>query len=205
MTHLALAKDLDDLRLARGERLLLGIAGAPGSGKSTLADRLALLVPGAVVLPMDGFHLDDSILEARGARSRKGAPHTFDVAGFCALLDRLRGAASVFAPRFDRDLELARAGAIEIAADVSVVIIEGNYLLHDREGWEAVRPRLDQTWYLDVPEMELARRLFARWEGYGLSAEEIDAKVNGNDLPNARLLGEGKRLAHRVISPAELD
>ena len=67
-------------------RRFLAIAGAPGSGKSTTAETLHRWLearrPGeSAVLPMDGFHFDDAILEAKGRRPWKGAPDTFDVGG----------------------------------------------------------------------------------------------------------------------------
>ena len=65
----------------------------------------------AKVVPMDGFHYDDAVLEARGLRARKGAPDTFDVSGFTHLLNRLRVEAEVAIPVFDRQMELSRAGA----------------------------------------------------------------------------------------------
>ena len=163
-----------------------------------------LHVPVDLIEPC-GFHLDDRILIARGERARKGAPHTFDVGGYCAMLDRLRSTDTIYAPAFDRDLEVSRGGAIEVPPSAGVVLTEGNWLLHDREGWEAVRPRLDRIYFMDVSEMELARRLWERWEGYGMSPEEISAKVEGNDLPNARLVADSKRLAHEVVTVADLD
>lgn len=86
---------LDELRdrvralAACGGRRILGISGAPGAGKSTVAE--ALVDPGtSVLVGMDGFHLADHLLVERGIRDRKGAPDTFDVDGFVALLGRLR-------------------------------------------------------------------------------------------------------------------
>src|SRR6185295_16395920 len=53
----------------RGERAILGIAGAPGGGKSTLAAALvAELGEAAVLVPMDGFHLAQAELVRQGAR-----------------------------------------------------------------------------------------------------------------------------------------
>lgn len=195
-----LARDIEMLVPDRGGRLLLGLAGPPASGKSTLAARLAGAVGAAAqVLPMDGFHLDDRILNARGDRARKGAPHTFDAAGFAAMLRRVRTEAVVYAPAFDRDLELSRAAAIEIGPETRVVIVEGNYLLHGSGGWEAVRPLLDQCWYLDVPEAELRRRLLERWRGQGLSQDEVVLKVEGNDLPNAHIVLRTQSRADRIL------
>lgn len=198
-----LTAELEAIADAARGRVLVGIVGAPGSGKSTISERLAASVAGAMVLPMDGFHLDDRILEARGDRARKGAPHTFDVGGFVATLDRVRRGDTVYAPLFDRSLELARAGAIEIGPEVRLVLVEGNYLLHDEGGWEEVRPRLDLCWFIDVPEAELERRLRARWQGFGQSPEEIERKVGGNDMPNARLVMGGRGRADRILTPEE--
>lgn len=192
-------------RLGGAGRAILGLVGAPASGKSTLAERLAGEIPGAVVLPMDGFHLDDRVLVQRGLRPRKGAPDTFDVGGFINTLRRVRAGEALYAPLFDRSLELARAAAIDIGADAPLVIVEGNWLLHEGGGWQAVRPLLDTCWYLDVPEDELAARLTARWRGFGLSSAEIRAKVQDNDLPNGRLVSDSRDRADRVLTPDVLD
>ena len=196
----ALASDV--LKLCDGHegRFLLGIAGAPASGKSTTALALAEALPDAVNVPMDGYHLDDAILNARGHRPRKGAPHTFDVAGFCALLKRLRAEPEVFAPEFDRTLELARAARIEVAPEHRIVVIEGNYLLHDEGGWEHVRPLLDACWFLDVPEDVLRARLEERWTIHDLPRSEWGPKIDGNDLPNARLVMATRDRADRVLT-----
>jgi len=201
LEHLA----ADAARLGDGGRAILGLVGAPASGKSTVARHLAAEVAGAVVLPMDGFHLDDGILVPRGLRPRKGAPDTFDVGGFVNLLRRVRTGETVYAPLFDRSLELARAGAVEIGADAPLVIVEGNWLLHESGGWDAVPPLLDACWYLDVPEEELAKRLAARWRGFGLSEAEVRAKVQDNDLPNGRLVAAGRDRADRIVTPDVLD
>ena len=71
-------------------RVIVGIVGPPGAGKTTLAATLVAAAAArhgagtAVVLPMDGFHLANEVLEALGRRHRKGAPDTFDGDGFAA-------------------------------------------------------------------------------------------------------------------------
>lgn len=178
--------------LPAGPRRLVAVVGPPGAGKSTLAGALldALTERGvaAAILPMDGFHYDDAILEARGLRPRKGAPETFDAAGLAQLLDRLRAnaEAEIAVPVFDRELEISRNAARMIPQDIGTVIVEGNYLLLDRPGWRDLRDRFDLTVALAVDEAELRRRLTERWRGHGIPEAEIPAKVEANDLPNGR-------------------
>ena len=76
--------------LARPERTVLGIAGGPGTGKSTVAQKLvAELGDVAAYVPMDGFHMKHSKLEALGTAIDKGMPHTFEGAAFAYFLERL--------------------------------------------------------------------------------------------------------------------
>lgn len=178
-----------------GDRVIAALAGAPGSGKSTLADALAEKLNAssagmAAVLPMDGFHYDDRHLVPAGLRPRKGAPDTFDVGGLFHTLGRIRDRTEGFVavPVFDRDIEIARAGARMVGAETPVIIVEGNYLLLSRDPWAQLRPLFDVAVLVDVPEPVLRARLTARWQHYGLSPDEIAWKLDGNDLPNGRVV-----------------
>ncbi|GAB4214027.1 MAG: nucleoside/nucleotide kinase family protein [Rhodoferax sp.] len=182
-------RDRIDQLLASGQRRLLGIAAAPGAGKSTLASAIAHHYGEAVrVVPMDGFHLANATLHALGRHTRKGAPDTFDAAGFVALLQRLRTPKPdtvVYAPEFRREIEEPIAGAIAVPADTPLVVTEGNYLLLDEAPWLLVRTLLDEAWYLDVPEALREARLMARHQRYGRSADAARAWIAQTDAPNA--------------------
>jgi pantothenate kinase len=202
-----LARRLTALGESKG-RAICAVAGAPGSGKSTLADhlveRINAAAPGtAALFPMDGFHYDDLHLVPAGLRPRKGAPDTFDVGGLRATLGRLRANDEPFVavPVFDRDLEIARAGARLIPSTVKVIVAEGNYLLLDRAPWDSLRPLYDLTVMIEVPEAELRRRLRQRWEHYKLTEDEIAWKLDGNDLPNGRMVMADSAPADLVIRP----
>ena len=114
---------LDDLitraraLVSSGERRVLGIAGPPAAGKSKIARAvLRELGASAVAVPMDGFHLANAELRRLGRADRKGAPDTFDAAGYVDLLRRLRnqGPEVVYAPEFHREVEESYAGAIAV-------------------------------------------------------------------------------------------
>ena len=192
----------DVIRLKAGGRgrFLIALAGPPGAGKSTLAAELvALLGPGAKAVPMDGFHFDDRVLIARGARDRKGAPDTFDAQGFFHLLRRLRIEDEVAIPLFDRDLEISRAGADIVTVADRLLVVEGNYLLLNEAPWPEGLPLFDLTVWIEVPEAELDRRLMARWAHYGKSLAEARAWVDGNDMPNIRRVTQQSSQADLVL------
>jgi pantothenate kinase len=176
--------------------VLIGVAGEPGSGKSTLA---ASVVEGlcargcaAVLVPMDGFHLANVVLAARGLADRKGAIETFDGAGFAALLGRLRaeGPDTVWAPTYDRSIEESVAGAIEVPPGTEVVVTEGNYLLVDEEPWSEVGELLDEVWALRTDPRVRTERLLARHVQFGKSPQEARAWVAAVDEPNAARIRE---------------
>jgi pantothenate kinase len=179
-----------------GRRRLLGLTGAPGVGKSTLATAIAVAVD-AVLVPMDGFHLAEAELHRLGRHPRKGAIDTFDAAGYASLLRRLRqpGAETVYAPRFDRHLEEAIAGAIPVAPDVPLVLTEGNYLLV----WPEVRELLDEIWFLERDETERLARLIDRHVAHGRPPEVAAARARGTDQRNAELIAATRHRADLVV------
>lgn len=193
----ALCQAIEDARSRDHPRTLIAIVGAPGSGKSTLSAALANTInaahPGScAIVPMDGFHLDDSVLSAQGLRARKGAPETFDVAGFVNLHQRLRNEADgdIAVALFDRTMELSRAAAAIIAPKVRTVLVEGNYLLLQSRGWEQLSSFYDLTIMIDVPATELKSRLLQRWDEHGFSPEDATTKVEANDMINVRTVLE---------------
>ncbi|MEL7105378.1 MAG: nucleoside/nucleotide kinase family protein [Pseudomonadota bacterium] len=189
------------LGLKPAERVLVAVAGPPASGKSTLAHDLALGLRdagrSAAVVPMDGFHFDDCILSERGDLARKGAPWTFDVGGFAALVTRLAANADdvIYVPVFDRSLELSRASARAVPADTEVLVVEGNYLLLDDPAWAAAAQHYDMTVMLDVDLETLTQRLHDRWLDFGLSPDLAREKAAENDLPNGTLVVTKSRRA----------
>jgi pantothenate kinase len=192
-TLMARAREL----AGRGTRTVLGIAGAPGGGKSTLAAMVVeALGDDAVLVPMDGFHLAQPELVRLGIRDRMGAPHTFDAAGYAALLRRLRaGEETVYAPAFRREIEEPIAGAIAVSPAVPLVVTEGNYLLL----WDDVRALLDEAWYVEMDEEQRLQWLIARHVAFGKTPEEAEAWVMRSDQENAAVVAATRDRADLIV------
>lgn len=181
-----LASEIRSLSAA-GSILTIAVAGPPGSGKSTFSAALATQIgPSCCVVPMDGFHLDNSVLQDRGLLARKGAPDTFDCAGFSHLVDDLkRGSGTIF-PTFDRDSDSVVPAGGHVPAGTTVLLFEGNYLLFDETGWRDLAAKWDAAIWLDVPPAILEARLIRRWRDQGMSEADATARAKVNDLTNAR-------------------
>ncbi|MEU6776939.1 nucleoside/nucleotide kinase family protein [Streptomyces sp. NPDC046759] len=194
-----------------GRRAVLGVAGSPGAGKTTLAEHLVRALNAdapawAAHVPMDGFHLADTELDRLGRRDRKGAPDTFDAAGYAALLRRLREDTDevVYAPGFERVLEQPIAGAIPVPPAARLVVTEGNYLLLAEGPWARVRPCLDEVWFCELAEEERIRRLVARHEEFGKDHERAVAWVLDTDERNAGLVAATRHRADLVVPAGAL-
>jgi pantothenate kinase len=184
----------------------VGITGAPGAGKSTLAEALVARLaggpwPGTRVahVPMDGFHLADAELDRLDLRDRKGAPETFDAAGYAALLTRIRGGEAVWAPGFERTLEQPIAQSLPVVEQTRIVVSEGNYLLLPTGAWPHARRLFDEVWFCRAPDDVRVQRLIARHVEFGKSPDAAREWVLRSDERNAELVAATERYADLVI------
>jgi pantothenate kinase len=186
------------------ERVLIGIIGKPGAGKSTLSKFLMAKLPKeyVTVVPMDGYHLSNKVLKDLNRADRKGAPDTFDVAGFISLVKRIRTeqTQNIYYPIFDRAIEESIAAQGVVTSATKVVIIEGNYLLHDDGGWEVCNDLLDESWMVDVDDDKRISRLISRHIAYGKDPEAAKAWAKGTDEVNAKLIERGRNRADFVVA-----
>ena len=196
-----LTLDAIDDRLQNQKRILVALTGAPASGKSTLSSellrRLTLKKLSAVVVPMDGFHLDNVILDEMGMRARKGAPETYDADGFIHMIRRIKNGEPVYYPEFDRPRDISIAGKGYVSPETQVIIVEGNYLMFDEAPWRDLVDLWDLTICWDVPLPELRARLIQRWLSLNHSSANALRRAEGNDIPNA------KRIIDRTL-PCDL-
>jgi pantothenate kinase len=183
-------------------RVLIGIAGAPGAGKTSLAEFLVARLggfPKVAHVPMDGFHLANVELTRLGRADRMGAPDTFDVDGYAALLRRIRQGEVVWAPNFERTLEQPLAQAIPVLAETRIVVSEGNYLLVPSAQWRAVRAEFDEVWFCRTSDAVRVHRLIARHVEFGKSPAAAREWVMRSDERNAELVAASATSADLVV------
>jgi pantothenate kinase len=135
---------------------------------------------------MDGFHMKQQKLEALGTVRDKGAPHTFEGAAFADFLTRLKAADTAMSgPGYSRQIEDTVDDAFTVAADVRVLIVEGNYLLLGEAPWAAVRPLLDLSVFIHVDRTKVWARLMKRHAEAGLFTEARNREhIDRVDLTN---------------------
>ena len=178
------------------DRTLIAIAGPPGSGKSTVAEIVTDLMNENLMktslVPMDGFHLDNKTLERENLLDRKGAPETFDLRGFTELIKKLRYKRNSSVPLFDRKLDEVIKNGRKISSEQEYIVIEGNYLLLNKELWRDLYDYWDYQVFLSVESSVLKSRLIERWLSENHTYSEAEARVLKNDLVNADIVNSNR-------------
>ena len=197
---LPLLKHLSKLQNDLGRRILVFLAAPPGAGKSTLAEFLKYLsenTPGVTpvaTIGMDGFHRrQEYLLSHTAVRDGKeipmveikGAPVTFDLELFHRSVERAAAGEEMEWPDYDRTLHNPVYRGRRVTGDI--VLLEGNYLLLDEEGWRDLRAYADYTIKITADPEILKKRLVDRKAASGMPREKAEEFVMFSDLYNARL------------------
>ncbi|MCR4807434.1 MAG: nucleoside/nucleotide kinase family protein [Lachnospiraceae bacterium] len=211
-----LLKHLSDLQDKKNSRLLVMLAAPPGAGKSTLSSFLEFLSRDAIAgkkvqaIGMDGFHRRQeyltshtTIVDGREVLmvDIKGAPVTFD---FDRLKEKTKEMLSVSRcgwPVYNRLLHNPVEDAVYVNGDI--IILEGNYLLLDEDGWRNLSDMADYTISIKADPEMLKKRLVERKISTGSPEEKAVKFVEFSDMANVRLCLEKTKPADLELDLSE--
>lgn len=209
---LPLLSTLTELHRSKGRRILAMLAAPPGAGKSTLLSFLELLsreheeVESIQTIGMDGFHRRQEYLLAHetvrdGKKipmvDVKGSPETFDLEKLKDGIKKITAGENCGWPVYDRHLHNPVEDAVQVTG--GIVLLEGNYLLLDTEGWRELSEYADHTILIRAEEKLLKDRLVARRVASGHPADEAEGFVEYSDMYNARLCLEHSKSADLTL------
>lgn len=215
---LPLLKYLSALQEQKGRRILVMLAAPPGAGKSTLLTFLEEYskngddIEPIQVIGMDGFHRRQEYLLSHNIEHNgeiipmvkiKGAPITFDLDAFTDKVKEVAQGKMCGWPIYDRTLHNTVDDAITI--DKDIILLEGNYLLLDQEGWRDLCDYADLTIFMKADEEKLRSRLIERKILTGVDREKTITFVDYSDMPNVRLCLEHSLQADLEIGISEDD
>ena len=194
-----LLQHLSELQKDKNGRVVVYLAAPPGTGKSTLSSFLEMLskenddLCDIQAVGMDGFHrrqeyLTTHFVEQDGVSvcmvDIKGAPVTFDLDKLTEAIRMVSSGADCKWPSYDRHLHNPVEDVYSLTGDI--VLIEGNYLLLDEEGWRKLRDYADYSIKLRADEDFLRERLVDRKIKSGNTKEKAEAFVDRSDMKNVR-------------------
>ena len=197
---LPLLSKFTKMQKEKGGRVLIYMAAPPGAGKSTLCSFLQKLseeradLTAVQAVGMDGFHRRQEYLLTHtairdGKEVRmvdiKGAPVTFDLELLTQRIMDVVNLDRVSWPAYDRHLHNPVDDAVTVDRDI--VLLEGNYLLLDEEGWRDLSDHADLSIFIRAEEGMLRDRLIDRKIKSGNTAEDAIKFVDYSDMANVRL------------------
>ncbi|MCR4756396.1 MAG: nucleoside/nucleotide kinase family protein [Butyrivibrio sp.] len=199
---------LSQMHDEKKKRILVMLAAPPGAGKSTLVSFLEELskeiIPGKKLqaIGMDGFHRRQEYLLTHKIMvdgrelpmvDIKGAPVTFDSEALRCKIQEVCREKSCKWPIYDRLLHNPVEDAITVDGDI--VLLEGNYLLADIDGFRDLSELADYTVSISAKEELLRKRLIDRKEASGNTRQKAEKFVDFSDMANVRLCLQKTRKA----------
>ena len=193
---LPLLRKLSEFQKEKKRRLLVFLAAPPAVGKSTLASVLAHLsrvdeqLCEIQDIGLDGFHYPQRYLDSHTMlndgiriplRDVKGCPETFDIKKLTEALRIIRDQ-DITWPVYDRNLHDVFEDQIQISKDI--LLLEGNWLLLQEEGWKELKQFCDYSIFIQAEEDMLKQRLIERKIQGGLSRSEAIAFYERSDGRN---------------------
>ncbi len=197
--YIPFLQKLTNLQKQKGSRVLVLLAAPPGCGKTTLLHFLKKLseetegLTPVTIIGMDGFHhYQDWLLSHNTVRDGeempmvriKGAPVTFDLEKLTEAVKKVASGDCIGWPEYNRMTHNPVENAVQVSGNI--VLLEGNYLLLNEEGWKDLKQYADVTVALSADEALLKERLVERQHKSGKAYDDAVRFVEFSDMVNVR-------------------
>ena len=191
-------------------RVIVGLLGPTGSGKSVIAALFKEMVH-QLSLPfrfetfgIDAFHYPNEYLLTHTAGDKmlkdlKGRFDTYDVSKLLKTLESFQIGQSVVLPAYSRKTHDPIENAAVITEENALLLIEGLWLLYDKNGWEQIGNHLDFSIFINVDKDAVRESVIKRHTEGGRSRENASAYYDSVDSRNFDLVMTTRNRANEVI------
>ena len=180
---------LEQLYVGNRKRMFVFLAGPAGCGKSTLGLLLEKLAKDRGMsfqcVGLDGFHYKQSYLDQHHLASIKGHYTTFDIN---LLHHKLQQAilGDCYWPVYSRKLHNPIDDGVLVNQEI--VLVEGNYLLLDIDGWRELKEYCSCSIFISCDKDVVKERLIARKCRGGVSYEDACKHYETSDSRNVDII-----------------
>lgn len=210
--YINLFMELLELYLSKQKpRMIVGLAGPAGSGKSVItaifheiAKQLQLPFRFETV-GIDAFHYRNDFLlkhttNGKPLKANKGRFDTYDVSKLTKALLDFSAWKEVSLPVYSRKTHDPIEDAIVIKkGEPALLIIEGLWILYDKDGWENVGKLLDFSIFIETDNEKVRQGVLERHVRGGRTLEDASAYYEANEAKNFDLIIHTKDKADKVI------
>lgn len=192
-------------------RIIVGVAGPAGSGKSVIV-ALFCEIAKQLSLPfrfetigIDAFHYANEFLltnysDGKPLKDHKGRFDTYDVEKLTESLRRFSSGDAVSFPKYSRKSHNPIENAIIIEKEEPVLlIIEGLWVLYDKDGWEKIGELLDFSIFVETNKETVRHGVLERHVRGGRTTEEAAKYYEANEAKNFDLIMKTKNRADKII------
>jgi pantothenate kinase len=199
-------------RAQKKPRVIIGMAGPTGAGKSVVTVLLKELARQAGLpfafesITIDAWHYPNEFLLSHFSAGEplkkvKGRFDTYDVRGLVADLEAFAAGKEVAFPVYSRKLHDPVKNSIHVTTAETLLVVEGLWLLHDAAGWEAVRPLLDFSFFIESDVERTKAPVIRRHMTGGRTLADATRHYEEVDARNSALVLLTKSKADKVIPP----
>lgn len=192
-------------------RVVVGVAGPAGAGKSVIAAIFHEIAKQRPLtfrfesLGIDAFHyandfLISRVVDGEPLKNHKGRFDTYDIPKLTDALTHFSLGHECSLPAYSRKTHDPVENVIHIKkGEPALLLIEGLWLLSDKNGWDKVGKILDFTIFVEAEKDKVKKGVLERHIRGGRTQEDAAEYYEANEAANFDLIMKTKNKADKII------